>query len=245
MTSILLSQQKTCFVTTNMCLSWQKWYFVATKVILVAALANDTDTLPSLAVHLRRMGDWWCQVNVHWLLCDASRSVTHTVPLLYFQHSHLQAESTTKSKMLPWCNLLSHLLQVVYNQPWLVVKPPPPNTHTHILLIYSTLFFKTFTTTERMWDAPQSLQYPCYTYWNGACYNYFANVSCAQRKNRKQDCHNVLSSNASSLWPMRARQLVYQPHNSFNQELNCSWNREHTLYKALRKYCICPSPPDM
>ena len=46
-TSILLSRQKTCFVVTNTCLSLQTHVchnksFVTTKMILVAAPANDT-----------------------------------------------------------------------------------------------------------------------------------------------------------------------------------------------------------
>ena len=50
-TSILLSQQKTCFVATNRCLSWQTGVchnktFVMTKMILVAALTKDRTAPP-------------------------------------------------------------------------------------------------------------------------------------------------------------------------------------------------------
>ena len=138
MTNIILSQQMFChdkhtFVATKDIFCHDKYVFVMTKLILCC---DKSDTWGSSRQWYRyttqsgssseENGDWWCQVNMHWLLRDASQSVTHTVPLLYFRHNHLQAESTTKSKMLPWSNLLSHLLQVVYNQPWLVVTPHPP-----------------------------------------------------------------------------------------------------------------------
>ena len=50
--STLLSWQKTCFVATNMCLLRQTHVccdktFVATKIILVAAPASDTEPVPS------------------------------------------------------------------------------------------------------------------------------------------------------------------------------------------------------
>ena len=59
-TNMCLSQKHTfvtCFVVTNMCLSWQTLVcceitFVATKMILVAALANDTRLLLLVAVNL-------------------------------------------------------------------------------------------------------------------------------------------------------------------------------------------------
>ena len=65
-TSIFLSPQKTCLVATNTC-SWRQVYFctfVATKMILVAAPANDSHG-PPVAQQSRKTGGKSLHDNAH------------------------------------------------------------------------------------------------------------------------------------------------------------------------------------